>query len=79
MFIDSKGHKIFAFADAHGMYRRMRVPADADILVCAGDACESFAPGELKDFFAMFISLPAKFRIFVAGILTDDSLLVERR
>jgi predicted phosphodiesterase len=67
MFINSKGHKIFAFADTHGLYRRLSVPADADILVCAGDACEGFAPDELKDFFAWYNSIPAIIRIFVAG------------
>ena len=28
---------IFAFSDTHGMYRRLTIPADADILICAGD------------------------------------------
>ena len=67
MLINSKGHKIFAFADTHGMYRRLQVPGDADFLVCAGDACEGFAPDELKDFFAWYNSIPAKLHIFVAG------------
>ena len=67
MVISRNGHQIFAFADTHVMYRRLQVPGDADILVCAGDACEGFAPGELKDFFAWYISIPAKLRIFVAG------------
>lgn len=67
MIIEYKGHKIFAFADTHGMYRRMQVPTDADILICAGDACEGFNPNELKDFYAWYNDLPAKLRIFVAG------------
>lgn len=67
MIINFKGHTIFAFADTHGMYRRLQVPGDVDILICAGDACEGFAPGELRDFFAWYISIPAKLRIFVAG------------
>lgn len=67
MTIEYKGHKIFAFADTHGMYRRMRIPADADILICAGDACEGFNPAELEDFFAWYNDIPAKHRIFIAG------------
>lgn len=49
------------------MYRRLIVPADADILICAGDACEGFASDQLKDFFAWYVSIPARLRIFVAG------------
>ena len=67
MFIDYKGHKIFAFSDTHGMYRRLAIPADADILICAGDACEGFNPADLQDFFAWYTSIPAKLRIFVPG------------
>lgn len=62
-----RGHNIFAFSDTHGMYRRLNVPADADILICAGDACEGFASDQLKDFFAWYVSVPANLRIFVAG------------
>ena len=67
MTIEYKGHKIFAFADTHGMYRRLQVPADTDILICAGDACEGFNPAELEDFFAWYNDIPAKLRIFIAG------------
>ena len=67
MLIDYKGHKIFAFSDTHGMYRRLDVPAEADILICAGDACEGFNPADLKDFFDWYTSIPAKLRIFVPG------------
>lgn len=67
MLINNSGNKIFAFSDTHGMYRRLKVPADADILICAGDACEGFAPEQLKDFFTWYVSIPAKLRIFVAG------------
>lgn len=38
MVIPFKGHTIFAFDDTHGMYRRLAIPAEADILICAGDA-----------------------------------------
>ena len=67
MLREYKGHKIFAFSDTHGMYRRLNVPADADILICAGDECEGFAVEGLKDFFSWYNSLSAKLRIFVAG------------
>ena len=67
MLIGYKGHKIFAFSDTHGMYRRPSIPADADILISAGDACEGFNPADLEDFFAWYTSIPAKLRIFVPG------------
>ena len=67
MLFSHKGHIYFAFSDTHGMYRSLNVPDDADILICAGDACEGFAPDQLKDFFAWYVSIPAKLRIFVAG------------
>lgn len=67
MLIEYKGHKIFAFSDTLGMYRRLDIPVDADILICAGDACEGFNPADLQDFFAWYISIPAKLRIFVPG------------
>ena len=67
MVIRYNGHTTFAFSDTHGMYRRLSVPDEADILICAGDACEGFAPEQLKDFFTWYVSIPAKLRIFVAG------------
>ena len=67
MVIPFKGHTIFAFADTHGMYRRLAIPAEADILICAGDACEGFNPTDLQDFFAWYTAIPAKLRIFVPG------------
>lgn len=67
MFIEYKGHKVFAFADTHGMYRKLEVPPQADILICAGDACEGFNPADQHDFFNWYGSLPAAFRVFVPG------------
>ena len=67
MLIEYKGHRIFAFSDTHGMYRRLNVPADADILICAGDACEGFNPEDLEDFFEWYLAIPAMLRIFVPG------------
>lgn len=67
MIFSYKGHNIFAFSDTHGMYRLLSIPADADILISAGDACEGFNPADLEDFFAWYTSIPAKLRIFVPG------------
>lgn len=67
MTIRYKEHKIFAFSDTHGLYRRFTIPAEADILICAGDACEGFDAADLQDFFAWYTSIPAKLRIFVPG------------
>ena len=67
MLIEHKKQMYFAFADTHGMYRRLFVPTDADILICAGDACEGFNPADLEDFFAWYAAIPAKLRIFVPG------------
>ena len=67
MTIDFKAHKIFAFSDTHGMYRRLTIPADTDILICAGDACEGFNPAGLQDFFEWYGAIPAKLRIIVPG------------
>ena len=67
MVIPFNGHSIFAFSDTHGMYRRLAIPADADIFICAGDACEGFNPADLQDFFVWYTSIPALLRIFVPG------------
>lgn len=67
MLIDYNSHKIFAFSDTHGMYLRLKVPVDADVLICAGDACEGFNPADLQDFFTWYASIPARLRIFVPG------------
>lgn len=67
MIIPFKGYTIFAFSDTHGMYRRLSIPADTDIIICAGDACEGFNPADLQDFFAWYTGIPAKLRIFVPG------------
>lgn len=67
MIINLRGDNIFAFSDTHGMYRRLSIPADADILISAGDACEGFTPADLEDFSDWYTSIPAKLRIFVPG------------
>lgn len=67
MIINLRGDNIFAFSDTHGMYRRLSIPADADILISSGDACEGFNPADLEDFSDWYTSIPAKLRIFVPG------------
>lgn len=59
---------IFAFSDTHGNHRRLRVPEDADIVICAGDAVEDDLKGvEYDDFISWFGVLPAKWKLFVPG------------
>ncbi|MGN1220913.1 MAG: metallophosphoesterase [Candidatus Cryptobacteroides sp.] len=61
-------HIIFAFSDTHGHHRCLRVPEDADIVICAGDAVEDdLKGGEYNDFISWFASLPAKWKIYVPG------------
>ena len=67
MLIKCQNHNLCAFADTHGMYRRLFVPKDADILICAGDACEGFNPADLEDFFTWYAAIPTMLRIFVPG------------
>lgn len=63
-----KGKKIFAFADTHGGHRKIRVPDDTDILICAGDAVEDNLQGnEYDDFLDWFSIQPGKHKIFVPG------------
>ena len=59
---------IFAFSDTHGNHRRLQVPEDADIVICAGDAVEDdLKGGEYDDFISWFGSLPVKWKLFVPG------------
>lgn len=61
-------HIIFAFSDTHGNQRRLKVPEDADIIICAGDAAEDNLKGsEYEDFISWFGSLSAKWKQFVPG------------
>lgn len=58
----------FAFSDTHGQHRKLQVPADARIVICAGDAVEDNLKGaEYDDFIAWFGALPAKWKLFVPG------------
>ena len=66
--ITINGHTIFSFSDTHGAHRELRVPEEADIIICAGDAVEDdLKGGEYDDFIEWFSSLPAKWKIFVPG------------
>lgn len=67
MYINYKGHGIFAFSDTHGMHKRMNMPDDADILVCAGDGTSDFSKDNMADFLNWYSSVPARLRIFIAG------------
>ena len=67
MLFNYKGHRIFAFSDAHGMHRRLYIPESADILLCAGDVVPGFGKDGFDDFFFWLLSLPARLYIFVAG------------
>ncbi len=78
MLIPYKSHKIFAFPNPRAISAAHK-PADADILIRAGDACEGFNPADLQDFFAWYTSIPAKLLIFVFGnhdrIFSQERLL----
>ncbi|MDL2291550.1 metallophosphoesterase [Bacteroides sp. OttesenSCG-928-F21] len=62
-----KSQNIFAFSDTHGMHRKLPIPSDANILICAGDVLPNFSVDGLGDFFDWFVACPAKLRIFVPG------------
>ena len=68
MELTYKGKKIFAFADTHGAHRQVPVPADTDILICAGDAVEdNLKEGDYDDFLDWFSAQPGDYRIFIPG------------
>ena len=63
-----KEYNLFAFSDTHGLHRKLQVPEDAHIVICAGDAVEDDLKGnEYDDFIAWFRALPAKWKLFVPG------------
>ena len=62
------GLEIYAFADTHGSHRKLQVPENVDIVICAGDVVEDNLLGkEYDDFIEWFASLPSKWKIFVPG------------
>lgn len=59
MLIKIGNKTVFAISDTHSRHRRLKVPEDADIIICAGDAVEDDLKGsEYDDFFflALFLS-----------------------
>ncbi|MFQ3575731.1 MAG: metallophosphoesterase [Cytophagales bacterium] len=62
-----KNRNIIAISDTHGRHKDLGVLPDSDVLIHCGDACSDGDLGQLKDFFAWFVSQPAKRKIFVAG------------
>lgn len=68
MLLLFKKKLIFAFSDTHGNHRRLKVPEDADIIICAGDAVEDDLKGsEYDNFISWFGALPARWKLFVPG------------
>ena len=60
--------EVYAFADTHGIHRKLQVPENVDIVICAGDTVEDNLVGdEFDDFIEWFASLPCKWKIFVPG------------
>jgi predicted phosphodiesterase len=77
MLFNYKEHRIFAFSDSHGMHKRLHIPEEADILLCAGDVVSGFGKDGMEDFFSWLLSHPAKLYMFVAGnheLFLEDSL-----
>lgn len=67
-FLKINSYILFAFADTHGNHKKLQVPKDADIVICAGDAVEdNLKGGEYDDFIEWFAELDAKWKIFVPG------------
>ena len=63
-----KEQSIIAFSDTHGNHKKLKVPKNVDIVICAGDAVEdNLAGNEYDDFIEWFASLPCKWKIFVPG------------
>lgn len=67
MLFNYKEHRVFAFSDTHGFHRRLHIPEEADVLLCAGDVVSGFGKDGFDDFFSWLLSHPAKLYIFVAG------------
>ena len=62
------GINIYAFADTHGMHRKLVIPQKTDLLICAGDAVEDdLDPNAYTDFLDWFDKQPGSQKIFVPG------------
>ena len=63
-----KGHTVFAFSDTCGHHRNLKVPENADVVICAGNVVEDeLKGGEYDDFIEWFAGLPAKWKLFIPG------------
>jgi len=58
--------KIVAFADTHGLHEKVNVP-DGDVLIFAGDLCNSGRMRDVERFAEWFNPLPHKHKVVVAG------------
>ncbi len=68
MEIKANGLNIYAFSDTHGMHRKLTIPKNTDLLICAGDVVEdNLDPAAYKDFLDWFDAQPGKQKIFVPG------------
>jgi predicted phosphohydrolase len=67
MPITFKRRQLFAFSDTHGNHRQVVIPAGAETVVFAGDACDAGDRKQLEDFFAWFSALPVQNKLFVSG------------
>ena len=67
MRLGYKGKHLFVSSDTHGMHRKLSIPKDTDILICAGDVISDFQEDGLSDFFDWYSSCPAQLRLFVPG------------
>jgi hypothetical protein len=63
-----KGINLFAFSDTHGLHNALHIPADTDILICAGDAVEdNLDPADYRAFIDWFRQQPGELKFFVPG------------
>jgi Icc-related predicted phosphoesterase len=65
--IDVKQLKCAVISDTHGKHQSVNLPDDLDILIHAGDFCNSGHSSEAIKFVQWFKSRKAKYKIFIAG------------
>lgn len=58
--------KLICFADTHGCVENLDIPR-ADVVICAGDYCNSGTLADVIAFNKWFSKLPCKYKILVAG------------
>ena len=63
MLFNYKEHRIFAFSDSHGMHKRLHIPEEADILLCAGDVVSGFGKDGMENFFSWLLPGPSPMSI----------------